>query len=646
MIGIEEDYHLLQFFYQFEKAILFILAVTVLIGVLAAIVVTRMVTKPIEVLTNRLMTADPGKPIKLGSVHIEEIDRLSGTVEKLSREVNDNANKLEAILGMSGVSIGACEYNKDGSSAIYYAGDFCWLLDIPQEACRQNYIPAQVMRQQIKKLRHAVVQTERDSGLYILKFGSLEEERWVRVKVISESQKILAVATDMTQEMQEKRKIEQERDFDLLTGLYNRRAFYRLIEKKFADKRGLVIGAFIMIDLDNLKYVNDTYGHDYGDEYIRTAANALKWLDSADSVVARLSGDEFLIFIYSEDVRSGQAAIRQKINELYTIFKETRIQLSDGTSMPVRASAGMAWYPQDARTSEELIRYADFAMYMVKKTNKGAVVEFNLESYNKESYLLQCKEELNNILEKGLVDYAFQPLVSAVDGSVLAYEALMRPNTENIKSPAALLALAKSQSKLQQIERLTFFKAMEIFQKKEIADTDCLLFINSVSNQIMTEEEISEFQREYGQYLPRLVIEVTEEERPDAELVRRKRAYFGGLKSRIALDDFGEGYNGEHILLSLNPDYVKFDRSLIQNIQEDAKRKDLIASLIVYCRENGIKTIAEGIECLEEMEVLIAMGVDYLQGYYIGRPTHFPAGILTKTVQEIREVAKTAEDFS
>ena len=129
----------------------------------------------------------------------------------------------------------------------------------------------------------------------------------------------------------------------------------------------------------------------------------------------------------------------------------------------------MAWYPDDGENYDELIRYADFAMYMVKKTNKGAVVEFNLESYSKESYLLQCKEELNTILEKGLVDYAFQPIVDARDGSVYAYEALMRPNTENIKSPDALLALARSQSKLQQIEKLTFFKGMEIFSKKEVA---------------------------------------------------------------------------------------------------------------------------------------------------------------------------------
>lgn len=643
LIGIEEDYHLLSFFYEFERAILFILALTILIGVAAAIIVARAVTKPIETLTYKLKMADPGSPIRLGELKIDEIDKLSGTIENLSREVSDNAHKLEAILDMTGVSVGACEYSDGAEEKIYCSGDFCRLLDIPEEEMAGNYLPASVMKKHIGELKSRQVERDRDAGLYILKFGEEEQERWVRLKVISEKGRILAVATDMTQEMQEKLKIEHDRDFDLLTGLYNRRAFYRLIEDVFMNKKHMAIGAMIMIDLDNLKYVNDTYGHDYGDEYIRTAARVLQGLDSRNSVVARLSGDEFLAFFYGN---GSQDTIRRRMDQIYDRFKNTKIHLPDGTSIPVRASAGMAWYPKDGESYDELIRYADFAMYMVKKTNKGAVVEFNLESYSKESYLLQCKEELNTILEKGLVDYAFQPIVDARSGQVYAYEALMRPNTENIKSPDALLSLARSQSKLQQIEKLTFFKGMEIFSKKEISKTDCRIFLNSVSNQVMTDKEIREFQMEYSAYLSRLVIEFTEEEKPDIELTQVKMRYFGDAKGMTALDDFGEGYNGESILLSMNPDFVKFDRALIKNIHEDNKKQDLVAGLITYCRENGAKTIAEGVECRQEMDMLIGMGIDYLQGYYICRPTHFPGDISEEIRQEICDASKTEVDFS
>ena len=167
-----------------------------------------------------------------------------------------------------------------------------------------------------------------------------------------------------------KAKIEYERDYDLLTNLLNCRAFHAQMQQLFQPSGKLKVAALIMMDLDNLKYINDTFGHDYGDQYIRAAANALRIGTPDSAVLSRMSGDEFYIFLYGYDTED---QVREKIDQLQKSIQTSTLDLPNRPSFTIRASAGVAWYPKDSENYEQLIRYADFAMYSVKEHDEGPV---------------------------------------------------------------------------------------------------------------------------------------------------------------------------------------------------------------------------------------------------------------------------------
>ena len=212
----------------------------------------------------------------------------------------------------------------------------------------------------------------------------------------------VAELEDVTRDVEEKRRIEYERDFDILTDLYNRRAFDQQLRKLFSPaRRGrLQVAALLMLDLDNLKYVNDTYGHDYGDRYIQAFAKCLESFYCCRSVVGRRSGDEFNVFLYGYE---NQEAVRACLKRFRDEVGEASLVLSTGDRMRVRASGGLAWYPRDAGNYEELLRMADFAMYSIKHTVKGRIQEFDREDYERNSILIQGQDALNRMIDGRLV---------------------------------------------------------------------------------------------------------------------------------------------------------------------------------------------------------------------------------------------------
>lgn len=234
----------------------------------------------------------------------------------------------------------------------------------------------------------------------------------------------------------------------------------------------------------------------------------------------------------------------------------------------------------------------------------------------------------------------FQPIVDARTGEIFAYEALMRPSTENIKTPMELLALARSQSKLQQVERLTMFKSMEAFTKTNLVNNEAKIFINSIANQHLTLEESREFEKSYGKYMKRVVIEFTEEEHEEKDRLKKKQEMIENWGAQIALDDFGEGYSNDSRLLKLEPDYVKIDYSLITGIHQDARKRSLVKNILRFTKHHGIKVVAEGVECREELRELISQGVDYIQGFYTGRPSYSPGETADEVKKEIEKFAK------
>ena len=461
---------------------------------------------------------------------------------------------------------------------------------------------------------------------------------WVRLKVLRDANIVTGLAEDITTEKLEMKKIEYERDYDLLTNLYNRRGFIQSMESLFCYNHDEIkVAAMMMIDIDNLKYVNDNYGHDYGDIYIKTIANCIKDNLPVDNCfMSRFSGDEFYCFIYGMETKE---QINNFVKKLwYNISENCIMVLPNGDNFKCRASGGVAWYPDDDEDYKILMKYADFAMYKIKNTVKGYYSEFSKSVYLKESYLLDKKEVFDQFIEEELVDYHLQPIVCAKTGEIFGYEALMRPRVKSLKSPLEILTLAKKETRLHQIESLTItnaFKTYKKFLSEGKINENSKIFINSIANQILNNMEIKKFEDLNESLLKNLVIEFTEEEMPDAEITKRKKEYLNRWNAQSAIDDYGAGYNSEVALLGLMPDYIKLDMEIVRDIDSDIDKQHIAENIIHFAKNRDIGIIAEGVETLEEMKILIRLGADYLQGYYIAVPAKEPKPIAKDRINEI-----------
>ncbi len=609
------------------KSVIVSLIISLIIGIRVAYMAGNWYMKPVNSLMKRILESNPDKPFKQVKTNIKEIDELSYAIESLNNEIFDYEFKLSNIINMMNVPIGAFEY-VPGEEKSFCTNTLFEIIGIENKES-SNYVRSSYLKKIIDDVKDHPEKDSPNIYRYEKEDGKI---CWVRLIIEDYKFKKLGIIEDLTDEILLKHKIEYERDHDVLTHLFNRRAFEVMVRKKM-EKGILGNAAFVMWDLDNLKYINDTYGHEYGDRYIQKAASILNKVTVENAIVARMSGDEFYTFIYDYENKDEIRNIVECIKEnLYNSY----LKVPDGEIIRIRASAGVSWYPDDSRNYEELIRYSDFAMYEVKNTDKGNILEFSEKAYNQDSILLYGKEELNHFIDQELVDYAFQPIVDAKTGEIFGYEALMRPKTKNLKSPFDVMRLAQSQSKLYEIERLTLFQSMRSYKDKKKYFKGAKIFINSIPSYSLSKKDIKLFEEEFTCHLDKLVFEVTEGERSDESCTKIKQEMIGKWGGDLALDDFGSGYNSELTLLMLSPKYVKIDMNIVRGIDMDLNRQKLLQNILSYSKNRNIKIIAEGVETKEEMDKLIEFEVDYIQGYYLGKPNLIPQKLDPKIKREIR----------
>jgi len=637
LIGIVEKDNLLYYSNRFTELLAISAIASVLIGVIVVIIASRKVTGPIMKLANDVSKSNPRVPLILERTNILEIDELAIEIVTLSENVINSASKLSQIIKLFNMPIGAFEY-KNSHNLVFCTESFFDVIGIEDSDNYDSYMDIKVFE---KIIENIIIHKEKllDDVYKIEKED--KKLRWIKLKLLNQESRVLGVVSDVTQEILEKQKIEYERDYDVLTDILNRRAFYNIVSGKLEDA-DLKIGAFVMWDLDNLKYINDTYGHDYGDEYIRKASVELKKFEEYGGTIGRRSGDEFYVFLYGY---RNKDEIREIIKRVHSNIEKTTIKLPNNRELKIRVSTGVAWYPEDAVAFADLAKYSDFAMYKIKRTVKGNISEFNKDEYDEDSFLLSSQEDLNKLIDEELVKYAFQPIVDARTGEIFAYEALMRSQLDSLRSPLDIIKLATADSRLYDIERITFFKALEAFENNKERFKDAKLFINSLPNQVLSNKDLKKFEQLYGHYLDRVVLELLENERSNGEHTSKKRKLIEKWKAKFAIDDFGSGYNNEAVLLANTPDFVKIDMEIVRGIDKDLNRQQISKNLISYAKRREIKIVAEGVETKEELEKLIEFGVDYLQGYYISKPEFIPPEISCNIVSKILGINNKFENI-
>ena len=635
LIGTVENRNLFLFAGKILRMILLMVLLMLLVGAACSVFISAHLARPISLLSEEVAEAQKNRSTipELSRTGIRELDQFSAAFTRLSRDVLESSTKFLRIMDMASVEMGGYEVRTDVES-VYVTDNFFELLGIPDVDLEGLDVAR--FEAVMRRFREKHPYRMRENGSLIFRIQRPDGQiRYIRMEVAEEKHAQIGLLEDVTVVTLERMRIEHERDYDSLTGIYRRQALKRECEKQFCLPETMKHAALLMLDLDNLKKLNDTYGHDWGDQYICHAARCLEEFSNLQTVCGRLSGDEFVVFFHGYD---SQDEIRSQVTRMQRRIQEKKMTLPNGRRWMLQASGGISWYPEDSMEFEQLKKYADFAMYQAKKNEKGTICEFERDAYDREERVIQSRREFYKLIEEELVHYYFQPIVSARTGEAEAYEALMRVSMPTLSNPEAVMKMAREEGCLHAIEKITMFRATEAFldlQRRGLLRGNEKLFINSIASEHLNTEEEQAFFNRFSELLDRLVIEITEEESMNMEALRIKQETLGKY-AVFALDDYGTGYSNDKALLDVAPRYIKIDRCMIQDIDRDVDKQEIVAVVIAYAHPRGMYIIAEGVERREELEKVLELGVDYLQGFYLARPAAEPGTVNPEAIEIIQ----------
>ncbi len=381
LIGMRDRDEMLGFVQNVQNFYLAAMLLSLTLGLLGCIVATKVVTAPILQVSRQVRSCRREDTLQLKPIGISEIDQLIDSITDLNQSVICNQAKLSTIIGLLNFQVGAFEVNCS-SGTVFLSDGFFQVLRGVYSAQEQEQMRSKKLFLNLSTRITACCTETIHNDKCVTRICNITplvgENRWISVRQVETDTAIVGVLLDVTTEYMEKRKIEYERDHDTLTGLLNRRAFESKVTELFQTPQTLGVAAMVMLDIDNLKFINDTYGHGTGDRYIGHAADVLRVAEVEKSVLARISGDEFTLFLYGGNSEDELAALIQRIQQK---MADTVMDLHGGASAPVSLSGGVSWYPRDSTDLKELRRYADFAMYQIKKNQKGQICFFDATTY-------------------------------------------------------------------------------------------------------------------------------------------------------------------------------------------------------------------------------------------------------------------------
>lgn len=408
---------------------------------------------------------------------------------------------------------------------------------------------------------------------------------------------------------------------DTLTGLPNRHSFQKALQEELAaPETGAGHGAVVFLDIDNFKLVNDTYGHDVGDEFLIIIAERIKSLLDKEVFGARFGGDEFVFFLrgYNE--------------QLTRDFLDYLLEL---IAMPVNigeiafsstSSIGVAFYPEQGNSVVDLLKKADIALYQAKSRKNSCVVYDNKAL--EEVKARQCMEQnLKSAIENNELSLVYQPIIDVYSHELVGVEAFMRWNSKEHGQvpPNVFIPLAESTGFIHPMGKWAFSEAAKMVRRLQDLEFKNIYIAVNVSVMQFAQEDfidiIEQAIQENCISAGSIKIELTETVLIESfEQIKAKIDKIRSLGIKICLDDFGTGYSSINYLTRLPLDVLKLDKSFIAGLANDQKSQKVLENLVCMAHGIGIQVIAEGVETVQQMELVQNLGCNYVQGYYISRP--------------------------
>lgn len=429
--------------------------------------------------------------------------------------------------------------------------------------------------------------------------------------------------TDISELKEQQQRIKKLAYYDSVTGLPNRVMLSEMVAEEISkfNNSGNKFALFF-IDLDDFKFVNDTYGHMVGDKLLLEVAKRLIEIQAENMVAFRLGGDEFNILLKNienkEEVEMYSSAVLKALAEPIFI---------DGNMFRVTHSGGIVLYPENGFDFDELLKKADTAMYKSKESGKSTYTFYHNSMGNNALEKFKMQADLHRAIENNEFMLYYQPIIDVVQGGIKGFEALIRWNhpEKGIVFPDKFISVAEENGTIIEIGKWVIINACKY--AKSICDIGFTNFYVSVnvSTLQLLQRDFTDFifstLENIGLSPELLLLEITESvlmESMDLVIEKLKKLKDNNIK--IALDDFGCGYSSLKYLKMLPINTVKIDKSFIDDIKAEDDVKGMARSIILLAKQLGLNVIGEGVETKEQLSYLKKHGCDRFQGYLISKP--------------------------
>ncbi len=562
-------------------------------------------------------------------------------MEDIEKEKNKLNNRLGRILNDSTTeifvadaeSLNCLQVNQGAIDNLGYSEEEfnnINLLDIFTDLNKQAFsnLLAPLKNGRLEPVIHKGINRRKDGSTFPI-------EASIQVSTIDVPPIIVANVQDITEREKWEERLIYQANYDQLTGLFNRHYIQSYMHSVFSRaRRHKKRVALLFLDLDHFKDINDTLGHDTGDEVLKKTASRISSMLRESDIAARSGGDEFTVFLENLDESTQAEVVARK---LVGVFQQP-FKVKD-QDIYTSVSIGISIYPDDGSTHEQLMQCADMAMYQAKEDGRNMYRFFSQEMRRTSEEQVLISNHLRFALAKDELSLVFQPKIDIRKGQIIGAEALLRWHNHELGniSPYVFIPLAENLGIIHELGRWVLARAcQEAIRWKGISNERLKISVNVSPQQFRSGSLLEDVDNALSiSGLPRdqLELEITENlliQDSDKPLVILNDLHNRGIS--LALDDFGTGYSSLSYLRSFPLQVLKIDRSFVHDLESDQNNKVLVDTIIAMAQSLGLEIVAEGVENEEQLDYLRQRGVNIIQGYLFSPPV--PADKFDELLQQ------------